>query len=202
MRPLGWLVKNRRMNSRQWGLFIFSLILVLAWAIDSLSSFQTDRGPVKNGNKIYILITGEVKNNGVYVFDTEPSAAEVINRTGDHREKMIDRESETYLHLTQGTGIHVSSEDGHIKITPHPISAFHKVALGIPISLNTATQEEFEAVPYIGPSLANKIIQYRSIYGPFTAVEQIKFLPGVGKVRYSRISPYVGIHNSAGKQCH
>jgi len=164
-------MKNKRMNSRQWGLFILSLILVLAWAIDSLLSFQTDRGPVTNRNKIYILITGEVKNSGVYVFDTEPSVTEVINRTGDHREKMTGRELETYPHLTQGTGIHVSSEDGHIKIIPHSIPAFHKVTLGIPISLNTASQEELEAVPYIGPSLAKRIIQYKSNYGPFTAVE-------------------------------
>jgi len=199
MRPLGWLVKNKRMNSRQWGLFILSLILVLAWAIDSLLSFQTDRGSVTNGNKIYILITGEVKNSGAYMFDTGPSVTEVINRTGDHREKMTGTELETYPHLTQGTGIHVSSEDGHIKVTPHPIPAFYKVTLGIPISLNTASQEALEAVPYIGPSLAKRIIQYRSIYGPFIAVEQIKSLPGVGKVRYSKISPYVGIQNSEGE---
>ena len=199
MRPLDWLMKNKRMNSRQWGLFILSLILVLAWAIDSLLSFQTDRGPVTNGNKIYILITGEVKNSGVYVFDTEPSVTEVMNRTGDHREKMTGRELETYPHLTQGTGIHVSSEEGHIKIIPHSIPAFHKVTLGIPISLNTASQEELEAVPYIGPSLAKRIIQYKSNYGPFTAVEQIKSLPGVGKVRYSKISSYVGIQNGEGE---
>jgi competence protein ComEA len=73
------------------------------------------------------------------------------------------------------------------------------VTLGIPISLNTASQEGLEAVPYIGPSLAKRIIHYRSNYGPFTAVEQIKSLPGAGKVRYSKISSYVGIQNGEGE---
>ena len=199
MRPLAWAMKNKRMNSCHWGLFILSLILVLAWAVDSLSSFQTDHGPVMNRNKIYILITGEAKNSGVYVFDREPSVTELINRADDNRGKMTGEGLKTSPHLTQGTGIHVSSEDGHIKVTPHPIPAFYKVTLGIPISLNTASQEELEAVPYIGPSLAREIIRYRSIYGPFTAVEQIRSLPGIGKVRYSKISPYVGIQNSEGK---
>ena len=199
MRPLAWVMKNKRMNSCHWGLFILSLILVLAWAMDSLSSFQTDHGPVMNRNKIYILITGEVKNSGVYAFDGEPSLTEVINRAGDHGEKMTGEGLNTSPHLTQGTGIHVSSEHGRTKVTPHSIPAFYKVTLGIPISLNTASQEELEAVPYIGPSLAREIIRYRSIYGTFTAVEQIKSLPGVGRVRYSRISPYVGIQNSEGE---
>jgi competence protein ComEA len=58
--------------------------------------------------------------------------------------------------------------------------------------LNTATQEELETIPNIGPSLAKKIINYRSLYGPFETVEEIKSVRGMGKLRYLKIEPYIG----------
>lgn len=186
-------MKNRHMSGHQRGLLILLTVLLGAWALHGLVSFQREHGTIMSGNQLYILITGEVKNAGVYGFDREPSLVELVNRAGGPQSGLISGELKASPKLAQGTSFHISSENGHIRISPGSLPAFYKVTLGIPLSLNTASETELEAIPHIGPSLAWKIIHNRSRNGPFTAVEQIKSLPGVGNVRYIQIKPYVTI---------
>lgn len=66
----------------------------------------------------------------------------------------------------------------------HPTSA----AGGI-INLNTATAEELESLPRVGPKLAQKIIEYRETHGSFTSVDQLNDVPGIGDTMLANIAP-------------
>lgn len=48
------------------------------------------------------------------------------------------------------------------------------------IDLNTATSEELKTLDGIGDAKANAIVEYRSEYGPFTSIEEIKNVKGIG----------------------
>jgi len=48
------------------------------------------------------------------------------------------------------------------------------------VHLNTATTAELEALPGVGPVLAERIVQYRADHGPFTQVDQLHEVKGVG----------------------
>ncbi|MFN8497005.1 MAG: ComEA family DNA-binding protein [Anaerolineae bacterium] len=48
------------------------------------------------------------------------------------------------------------------------------------VNLNTATKEELDALPGIGPVLADRIIEYRQKNGPFQRPEDLKKVPGFG----------------------
>lgn len=48
------------------------------------------------------------------------------------------------------------------------------------INLNTATAEELDTLPRIGPVLAARIIEYRRAYGPFTSVEEVTLVEDIG----------------------
>jgi len=69
----------------------------------------------------------------------------------------------------------------------------YKITLKIPISINTACLKELDTIPGIGPMLAKKIVNYRSLYGPFKTVEEIKNVSGMRKLRYLKIKPYIKI---------
>jgi len=52
-----------------------------------------------------------------------------------------------------------------------------------PLSLNSATVEQLDAMPGIGPVLAQRIIQYRDQHGGFTSVDQLRKVSGFGERR-------------------
>ncbi|RMF88283.1 MAG: helix-hairpin-helix domain-containing protein [Nitrospirae bacterium] len=56
------------------------------------------------------------------------------------------------------------------------------------IHLNTATAEELEALPGIGPVLAERIVRYRADHGPFTTVEELRQVKGVGERLLERLA--------------
>jgi competence protein ComEA len=60
-----------------------------------------------------------------------------------------------------------------------------------PVSLSSATAEQLDALPGIGPVTAQKIISYRQQHGPFTSVEGLDAIPGIGPARIANLQGLV-----------
>ncbi len=56
-----------------------------------------------------------------------------------------------------------------------------------PVNINTASVEEFDALPGIGPAIAKRIVDYRREHGPFTKLEDLLSVKGVGAKLLGRI---------------
>lgn len=61
------------------------------------------------------------------------------------------------------------------------------------IDLNRATAEELERLPEIGPSLAQRIVEYRSANGPFSNPEELRNVPGIGQKKFEALKEYVAV---------
>jgi len=56
-----------------------------------------------------------------------------------------------------------------------------------PVNLNTATLQQLETLPGIGPRTAARIIEYREKHGPFKKIEELMNVQGVGEKSFLRI---------------
>ena len=61
------------------------------------------------------------------------------------------------------------------------------------INLNTATVEELDALPGVGPSTAQNIITYREIHGGFAAPEEIMNVKRIGEKTYEKLKDYISV---------
>jgi len=62
-----------------------------------------------------------------------------------------------------------------------------------PVNINTATSEELQQVPGIGPATAEKILQMRKSYGAFKSVDDLLAIRGLGQKRLEKMRKYLTV---------
>lgn len=77
------------------------------------------------------------------------------------------------------------------------IAAANKKPPAAPVNLNTATSEELQLVPGIGPVTAEKILQMRKAYGPFKSVDDLLAIKGIGQKRLEKMRRYLTVGRGA-----
>ena len=61
------------------------------------------------------------------------------------------------------------------------------------VDLNSATAEQLQQVPGIGPGTAKAIVNFRQKSGPFQKVEDLLAIKGISKARFEKMRPYLTI---------
>ena len=64
---------------------------------------------------------------------------------------------------------------------------------GKKVNINSATDDELRTVKGIGPSMSEKILNYREKNGPFKKIEDLKKVDGIGEKTYEKIKNYLTI---------
>ncbi len=80
------------------------------------------------------------------------------------------------------------------RVTAH--SALTHQAGARQVDLNHATLSDLEALPGIGPKLAQRVIEHRDEKGPFRSVDDLRHVKGIGRKKFDRLRPHVLVTNT------
>ncbi|MGC4750287.1 helix-hairpin-helix domain-containing protein [Micromonospora sp. DT201] len=84
-----------------------------------------------------------------------------------------------------------------VGITPPPVPAGPPggaaAAAAGPLNLNTATLAQLDALPGVGPVLAQRILDHRDQHGGFKAVGDLRQVDGIGDARYEQLKDLVTV---------
>ena len=61
------------------------------------------------------------------------------------------------------------------------------------VDINTATGRAFETLPGIGPATAEKIIEHRRTHGPFSRVEDLMNVKGIGPKKFEKLRQFITV---------
>jgi len=98
----------------------------------------------------------------------------------------------TVLKLTEG----IATKDEATSASSSPSkksssSSSEKLAPGTKININTASAEELDKLPEIGPVKAQAIVEYRKANGPFKSAEDIEKVKGIKEGTFAKIKDFI-----------
>ena len=150
--------------------------------------------------EVVVHVSGAVKQAGVYRLAPASRVADAIEQAGGATEHADLDALNLAEPLQDGQKIHVprkgeASAPTTASVSPPrtPRRAPQAAAVQFPINLNTATAEQLEAIPGIGPVLAQRIIEYRQTHGRFQSVDELLEVRGIGPKRLESMRPYVTV---------
>lgn len=144
--------------------------------------------------EIVVHVVGAVKQPGVYTLKSNSRVLAAVHAAGGFSAD-ADSEGINLASLaSDGEQIRVPKK-GEMAANPTSGATSRpgkpgKIMSGT-ISLNSATAEELEQLPGIGPATAQKIISFRQTHGAFTSIDQLREVGGIGTKKLERLSPFL-----------
>lgn len=160
----------------------------------------------KEEEKIIIHITGAVNKEGIVELETNSRIADAIEKAGGVKENADLKNINLATILEDGMKIHIptieeTEANKNTEIENNNFQAITETTDNLlntektkeKININTATKEELDTLPGIGPSIASKIINYRQENGKFKNIEELKEVSGIGEAKYEKIKDLITI---------
>jgi competence protein ComEA len=137
--------------------------------------------------KLLVHVVGAVREPGLYQLDDGSRVDDAIAAAGGPKPKAA-------LDLIN---LAAPVADGQQVIVP--VRSREGTAAGAapggsqtgPVHLNTATLEELDTLPGVGPVTAQKILDYRNEHGAFSSVDELDAVPGIGPTRLAELKELV-----------
>ncbi len=136
-------------------------------------------------SKLVVHVVGAVRRPGLYRFPARARIADAVRRAGGATRKAN----------LEAINLAAPLEDGLQVLVPRRVplpaasapSAEEPAAAQGPLHLNTATLEQLDALPGVGPVTAQKILDYRQEHGPFVSIDDLDAIPGIGPARMEQL---------------
>lgn len=137
--------------------------------------------PAPTAAPVFAHVEGSVSEPGLYRLPAGSRVVDAVAAAGGLTEQ-ADRDAVNLARLVKdGEQLHIPAVGEVPDAAPGGVPDSDSGLGPERINLNTATAAELEALPRIGPSIAGEIITWRQENGPFTSVEDLLAVPGIGE---------------------
>ncbi|MDQ1203690.1 ComEA family DNA-binding protein [Microbacterium sp. SORGH_AS_0862] len=140
-------------------------------------------------SEVYVHVSGAVAAPGLYVLASGSRVADAISAAGGFGENADTAAVNLARPLSDGEQL-VVLEVGQ---APPAGAGGGESAGGGPINLNTAGVEQLDELPRIGPAIAQRIVDWREQNGPFTSVDDLLGVAGIGEKMLSGLRDLVTV---------
>ena len=145
------------------------------------AAVRIDGGPAgaaarRRTPEVYVHVAGAVRRPGLLRVPADTRVAGAVARAGGP----IRRADLTLVNLA------AKVQDGQQIVVPLKGPAATE-APGAQIHLSTATAEQLDEVDGIGPTLAERIVEYRDAHGGFGSIEELAQVDGIGEKRLATL---------------
>jgi len=190
-RPSAWKMEKRCDDIRK-GLLIL-IPVVLGLFLVRTAGIDNARAAARPGGDVFVQVEGDVKYPGVYSFKGHAGISGLIEQCGGIRPSARGDTGLADISIRSGSRVTVKRDSYSCGFIHGEISSFHRVTLGMPVSVNIESEEGLTAVPGIGPMLAESIVKARNEQGGFRSLEDLKSVRGIGDKTYKKIIAYVSL---------
>jgi competence protein ComEA len=133
---------------------------------------------------VYLLAPGSIVKDAI---EAAGGASDDADLVGINLAQELGDQQQLYVPSQGETAPPPPITGGEVKPSPGP------KALDGKININTATVEELDTLPGIGPAFAQRIIEYRESNGPFKSIEDIILVSGIGDATFAKIKDLITI---------
>lgn len=148
---------------------------------------------------LVVQVVGAVPRPGVYEFPEDARVRDAINAAGGLLTESDVNAINQAAPLEDGQLLVIPSLNGGTPgaaetAAPTPVAGS---GTSIPdadlININTATVEQLDSLPGIGPTTAQKIVDYRTAHGPFTSIDKIMDVSGIGPATFEKLKNLITV---------
>lgn len=162
------------------------------------AAVEGSASPSPSPTVIVVHVAGWVHRPGVYQLRQGDRFIDAIRRAGGPRPRADLTSLNLAAMLADGQQIVVLRKGQRLGPIGGPSGASGSASSGSGgteaiVNLNTATLEQLETLPGIGPVLAQRIIDHREAHGPFGSVEDLLEVSGIGEKRLADLKPKVTV---------
>jgi len=149
---------------------------------------------------VTVHVAGQVVSPGVYAVPSGGRVADAVVAAGGTSPEADLEALNLAARVSDGERIHVPKKGEAPPAVvgppavPAPAAASGKAgASTVPVDLNTATAEQLEALPGVGPATSKAILAYRTSHGRFRSVTELLEVPGIGPAKLEALRPMVRV---------
>jgi len=153
-------------------------------------TLAAETSPVRT---LLVHVVGAVRKPGLYRLREGSRTADAIRRAGGAKPKAALEQVNLASPVADGQQVVVPARGDPGPTTSAGGGVSGPGVAGEKIHLNSATLEELDTLPGVGPVTAQKILAYRTEHGAFQTVEELDAVPGIGPARLEELKTLVDL---------